>query len=99
MPEVNLATIAYDAEVRHDGRMYKFTIPDLRIPVCAACGERVFTERVDDQINDALRVHLELLAPRQIDEAIACLGMSQKDICSPFFLLPFSFSSAYSSGR
>lgn len=52
---VVMTTIEYDAEVRHDGRMHAFTVPSLRIPVCAECGEKVFTEDVDAQINDALR--------------------------------------------
>lgn len=59
--EVALAKTDYAAEVRHDGRLYTFTIPDLELPVCGACGERVFTEKVDAQVNDALRGHLNLL--------------------------------------
>ncbi len=43
---VDMATIQYQAEVRHDGRLYTFTIPNLRIPVCRECGEKVFTEDV-----------------------------------------------------
>jgi hypothetical protein len=50
---VNVATIEYTAQVRHKGRLCKFTVPDLRIPVCDACGERVFTEEVDRQVNNA----------------------------------------------
>jgi hypothetical protein len=58
---VDMATIAYPAEARHDGRLYAFTIPNLRIPVCRACGEKVFTDDVDRQVNDALRLHIEVL--------------------------------------
>jgi hypothetical protein len=58
--EVEPATIEYEAEVRHDGRLHTFTIPELEIPVCHACGERVFTEKVDSQVNEALRAHLAL---------------------------------------
>jgi hypothetical protein len=53
--EVVMATIRYDAEVRHDGRLYTFTVDQLEIPVCQACGERVFTEEVDDQISAGVR--------------------------------------------
>jgi len=78
--EVALAKTSYDAEVRHDGRLHKFTIPDLELPVCRACGEEVFTEKVDAQVTDALREHLNLLTPAQIREAIKRVGMSQKDL-------------------
>ena len=78
--EVTLAKTNYAAEVRHDGRLHTFTIPDLELPVCQACGERVFTEKVDAQVNDALRTHLNLLTPAQIRDAIKRVGMSQKDL-------------------
>ena len=75
-----MAKMNYAAEVRHDGRLYKFTIADLQLPVCQACGERVFTEKVDARVNDALRTHLNLLTPAQIRDAIKRVGMSQRDI-------------------
>ena len=80
--EVTLAKTDYAAEVRHDGRLHKFTIADLEIPVCGACGERVFTEKVDGQVNEALRAHLDLLTPAQIRDAIKRVGMSQKDLAN-----------------
>src|SRR5208282_697092 len=43
--EVIMTTASYDAELRHDGRLYSFTIPHLDAPVCQACGEKVFSER------------------------------------------------------
>jgi hypothetical protein len=66
---VDMATIQYQAEVRHDGRLYTFTIPNLRIPVCRKCGEKVFTEDVDGQINDALRLHLHVPAAGPVSHA------------------------------
>src|SRR4051812_9483441 len=77
--EVVLTTISYDAEVRHDGRLYTFTIPQLLIPVCQACGEKVFTEQVDEQVNVALRFHLHLLTPADMKTALERLGMTQKE--------------------
>jgi len=73
-----MATTEYKAEVRHDGRLHTFTISNLELPVCQACGERVFTEKVDTQFNDALRAHLNLLTPAQIRDGIKRVGMSQK---------------------
>lgn len=78
--EVVMATTAYEAEVRHDGRLHAFTIPELNLPICQACGEKVFTETVDRQVNDALRAHLQLLTPSQIREAIERIGKSQKEV-------------------
>ncbi len=78
--EVTLAKTNYAAEVRHDGRLYSFTIADLELPVCQACDEKVFTEKVDAQFNDALRTHLNLLTPAQIRDAIKRVGMSQKEV-------------------
>ncbi len=78
--EVILARTNYDAEVRHDGRLHKFTIADLELPICQACGEKVFTEKVDAQFNDALRAHLNLLTPAQIRDGIKRVEMSQRDV-------------------
>jgi DNA-binding transcriptional regulator YiaG len=74
-----MAKISYDAEVRHDGRLYTFTVPDLEIPVCQACGNKVFTEKVDDQISAALRSNLHLLAPEEIHAALVRVNMTQKE--------------------
>lgn len=74
-----MSTTAYDAEVRHDGRLYTFSISELKIPICQACGEKVFTEDVDRQVNDALRAHLHMLTPATIDEGIRRVGMTQKE--------------------
>lgn len=48
--EVRLSKINYKAELKRDGIMYTFTVIDLEIPICRACGMKVFTEKVDDQI-------------------------------------------------
>lgn len=80
--EVILATTEYQAEVRHDGRLHTFTMPNLELPVCQDCGARVFTEAVDAQVNNALRAHLKLLTPAQIREGINRVGLSQKEIAS-----------------
>jgi putative zinc finger/helix-turn-helix YgiT family protein len=80
--EVVLAKTNYAAAVRHDGRLHEFTIAELELPVCQACGERVFTEKVDAQVNDALRGHLNLLTPAQMRDAIKRVGMSQKDLAN-----------------
>ena len=77
---VDMATITYRAEVRHDGRLYAFTIPSLRIPACCECGEKVFTEEVDRQVKEALRLHLEVFTPSRIRDALDRIGLSQKEV-------------------
>jgi putative zinc finger/helix-turn-helix YgiT family protein len=77
--EVVMTTTCYDAEIRHDGRLYTFTISHLDIPVCQACGEKVFTEKVDAEINAALRSHLHLLTPAEMRAALERLSMTQKE--------------------
>jgi putative zinc finger/helix-turn-helix YgiT family protein len=77
--EVVLVTSRYDAEVRHDGRLHQFTIPRLQIAVCQACGEKVFTEQVDDQINAGLRAHLQLMTPEEIRTALVRVKLTQKE--------------------
>jgi DNA-binding transcriptional regulator YiaG len=79
MVKVQLATIPYDAEVKHDGRLHKFHIPSLHINKCAACDEITFGNVTDDEISQALREHLNLLSPRQIRDGLVMLGLKQKE--------------------
>lgn len=69
----------YEQEIRHDGRLYAFKLERLDIPVCRACGEKVFTEEVDDQIHAALRSDLRLLTPEEMRIALQRVGMTQKE--------------------
>lgn len=78
--KVCLTTIRYEAAVRHDGRLHLFTIPALQLPVCQECGEKVFTEKVDDQINAALRSHLHYLTPQAMRAALDRIQMTQKEV-------------------
>ena len=75
---VKLSCSDYQAEVRHDGKLHSFLIPKLEAPTCQSCGERVFTETVDEQINVALREHLQLLSPEQMREAFKRVQLTQK---------------------
>ncbi len=75
---VVMSRIDYEAEVRHDGRLHRFLVPGLEIPMCESCGEKVFTHHVDRQINNQLRNHLRLLTPSQIRDALARVRMPQK---------------------
>jgi putative zinc finger/helix-turn-helix YgiT family protein len=78
--EVRPATIAYDAEVKHDGRLHAFHVPRLQVNQCGVCGEVLFSNVTDDEISQALREHLALLSPEQIRDSLAALGLRQKDL-------------------
>ena len=84
--------MAYRANANHDGRLYELDISDLRVPKCAACGELVFNNQADEQITQAVRSHLRLLAPERIQEArrklgllpsefAERLGVTEQDVC------------------
>lgn len=72
--------VFHRASLRHDGRRYEFDVPELRLPVCQKCGERIFTEDADSQIRDALRANLGLLTSTQIRDAIDQLRLTQKEV-------------------
>ena len=78
--QVYLACVRYQAEIPHDGHVHKFTIPQVDIPVCRACGEKVFTNQVDDQINAAMRSHLHLLTPDEIRAAIERVELTPEQV-------------------
>ena len=75
-----MATLSYEHEVRHDDRLFAFNIPALRLPVCQACGEKVFTEMIDEQFNAALRSHRRLLSPSEILAGIERVGMTREQV-------------------
>lgn len=76
--EVRLSVVSYDVEVKYDGRLYTINVPKLEIPICQACGAKVFTEKVDEQVNAALRSQLHLLSPEEVRRAIDRLEMTQR---------------------
>ena len=75
-----MTTTEYAAEARHDGRLYRFMVPNLQIPACRDCGEKAFTEEVDQQINDALRLHLGFFSPVEMRHALDRLNLPQKKV-------------------
>ena len=58
--------IPYNAEVKHDGKLHSFFIPELHIDKCTNCGEEYFSSETDGQISKELRVHLCFLQPEEI---------------------------------
>jgi putative zinc finger/helix-turn-helix YgiT family protein len=67
----------YTITVKHDGRPYEIHIPDLEIPTCRNCGEKVFGGKEDGRITDALREHVGLLKPGEIRRKREGLKLTQ----------------------
>ena len=75
-----MATVSHDDEVKYDGRLLKFNIPELTLPVCQACGGKLFTSEVESQFDAALRSHLGLLAPEEIQAQLDRLGLTVEQV-------------------
>ncbi len=90
--EVRPATIAYQARVKHDGRLYEIPIPELHAPRCAACGELIFGNDTDEQINLALRAHLGLLQAAEIRAGREKLGLTQRQLADTLGMASESIS-------
>lgn len=74
--EVRAAVIPYRCEMAHDGQLYSVRVPELTVPRCGHCGELVFNDLAEEQIRQALRSQLCLLAPDEIRAARTALGLS-----------------------
>jgi putative zinc finger/helix-turn-helix YgiT family protein len=62
--------------------MHTVCIPDLETPKCRSCGELLFSDSADEQINAALRSHLKLLTPSQIRRRRKQLGLNQGELAA-----------------
>ena len=89
---VNQRQIAYDAKVRHDGKLHSFHIPSLQIDQCDNCGEQYFTSNTDEQINLGLRKQLGLLAPHEIRAGIDSCNVSEKNFAEHLGIAPETVS-------
>jgi hypothetical protein len=56
-----MASVEFPAEARHDGLSHQFMIAEFPIPCFSPCGENVFTNVVDQQVNGAFHPHPQLL--------------------------------------
>lgn len=78
--EVFPQAIDYTTTVNHDGHLYSIHIPDLLIPTCRKCGDQTFAVGDDDRIHGALRAHLDLLSPEEIQDRRGQLHLTQHDL-------------------
>ena len=90
--EIRPAVIAYDGEIKHNGRLHAIRVPELHINRCGACGEVYFDNATDDQISRALRTHLGLLSPQEIRQRLGVLGLTQKEFGEEIAVAPETIS-------
>jgi hypothetical protein len=72
--------IDYQDTVRYDDHLVTYLARDIEIPICRNCGEKVFTEKVDSALCEAMQRHLQLLTPKEIQEGISKLDLSRKEV-------------------
>jgi hypothetical protein len=70
----------YTTTQLHDGQSYEIHISDLEIPTCRNCGDRLFTSRVDNRIVAAMRAHVGLLTPQEMESKRCELALSEQEV-------------------
>ena len=78
--DVRPETVVHTSQIKHDGRMYRVEVPELRVPRCGSCGELVFDNEADEQIAAAFRYQLGILLAEQIYQNRVELGLSQREL-------------------
>src|SRR5947207_2927314 len=73
-----LTSMPYSVKVNHDGREYAVDIPSLTVPKCSNCGNVVFDEEANRQIDLAFRRKAKLFTPDEIREKREALGLTQQ---------------------
>ncbi len=79
-PAVFPVIIPYTAKVKHDGVIHELHLLALEVARCQKCGQVVITSAADEQINDALRSHFQLLTPAQIRSGTEKLGLRHREL-------------------
>jgi hypothetical protein len=80
--------IPYRATLRYEEQPCTVDIPNLTVPRCGACGEMLFDNAANDQISDAFRAHLRLLAPEQIRRNRTALKLSPEELSGQLGMPP-----------
>lgn len=45
----------YQTKIKHNGKVYSVTVPEFHVPQCGSCGEMVFGNDAEEQIDRAFR--------------------------------------------
>ncbi len=76
--EVYPETTSLETEERYEDQMYPLVLENFSMPVCRACGSKIYTEVVDREINRRFREYLGLLSPEQIRAGIETLNTTPR---------------------
>src|SRR4051794_22623290 len=72
----------YQSQLRHEGQLHTVILPRLNVPRCTQCGELLFDNWADDQIDLAFRHQVHLLTPQQIQANRTDLGLSRQELAT-----------------
>jgi putative zinc finger/helix-turn-helix YgiT family protein len=78
--QMDLVTEKYEANLEHDAREYKFTVPGLVLLSCSSCGNRIIPDESDERLSDELRKAAGLLSPSEVRENRERLGLTQEQL-------------------
>jgi putative zinc finger/helix-turn-helix YgiT family protein len=84
--------VDYTAEMGHDGSMYQVTVPGLEVLECRQCQARMLSDESSEKLNDALRLRVGLLTPREIKQKRKDLGLSQQELADYLQVAPETVS-------
>src|SRR5262245_47037101 len=70
----------YQSRMKYEDQQYIVDTPRLNIPRCSECGELVFDNWADEQIDLAFRAQVSLLTPEQIQSNRVALGLSRQEL-------------------
>jgi hypothetical protein len=72
--------LAYEFQFKHDGIMHTTFVAQLPVLQCFECKEILFDNVSNERINQAIREHLGLLSPGEIEGALAAQGYSNYEV-------------------
>jgi putative zinc finger/helix-turn-helix YgiT family protein len=72
----------YSTQLDHDGKTYEVVVKDFEVLRCANCGEIEIQDRSNDRLEEAFRLEVGLLLPKEIRERRTALGLSQKALAA-----------------
>src|SRR5262245_1804848 len=78
--EVAIAVVPYSVEYDDEGQKIVVNIPDLSVPRCANCGTLSIDQDAANQIGEAYRNQIGLLAPDEIRTLRIDRGISQEEL-------------------
>jgi DNA-binding transcriptional regulator YiaG len=70
----------YQSKFWYEDQLYLVDTPRLNVPRCSECGELLFDNWADEQINRAFRVQAALLSPEQIRANRTALGLGRREL-------------------